>query len=185
MNSLLDSAETKSVSVQLSKRILNMFPNLKEQLNNIVDSKLNLMNMKMDSLKYKINYKVLNNMMNLFSIKNEFSSEIYDLIEKSFTEDFKEKISKLSNEIIEKGLIKNLKDSFNELIQKDLSEINELIENDDNRISKAISLKSQTRMDTSMISIRHNYESFEKVFNNYVMILEYNLNDEKKNKTNV
>ena len=184
MNSLLDSAETKSVSVQLSKRILNMFPNLKEQLNNIVDSKLNLMNMKMDSLKYKINYKVLNNMMNLFSIKNEFSSEIYDLIEKSFTEDFKEKISKLSNEIIEMGLIKNLKDSFNELIQKDLSEINELIDKDNRYISKAISLKSQTRMDSSMISIRHFYDNFDKVLKNYVMLMEYNLNDEKKNKTN-
>ena len=185
MNAVLESSETKSVSSQLSKKILNMFSKLKTEINNIVESKINSMNRKMDSLKYKINYKVLNNMMNLFSIKNEFSSEVYDLIEKSYTQDLKQKISKLTNEIIEKGLIKNLKDSFNELIQKDLSEINELIERDDNRISKTISVKSQTRMDSSMLTIRHYYDAFEKIMNNYNILMEYNLNDEKKNKTNI
>ena len=36
-----------------------------------------------------------------------------------------------------------------------------------------------------MLTIRHYYDAFEKIMNNYNILMEYNLNDEKKNKTNI
>ena len=183
INTILDASETKGLSIQLSKKLINMFPNLKKEITKRINTKLSLIDKKIDIFKYKINYKLLDKIMNIFLIKNEFSSELYDLIEKSFTQDFKKNIFKLSSEMIESGLINEIKDTFNQLVKNDLSVISKILDEDNKQISKAVSYKSQTSLDSSMITIRHNYEEFEEKINEYNMEFEYNLSDEKMNIT--
>ena len=189
MNALLDDVYTKQISKLLASRLNNTYLDLRNEIQNIFESKMDIIYLKIDEFRYNILELIPEYFLNRLSneIKSDYmkntlgNDKIYNLLYYNFTDALKANLSSFLNEKID---LSYLKYNYNDKIQNNLSELKKILINYHYYISNRAATASHTYNMNSMSTIIMKYKDWVKQLNNLNLVFDFELTDTKKQSIN-
>ena len=167
MNALLDDVYTKQISKLLASRLNNTYLDLRNEIQNIFESKMDIIYLKIDEFRYNILELIPEYFLNRLSneIKSDYmkntlgNDKIYNLLYYNFTDALKANLSSFLNEKID---LSYLKYNYKDKIQNNLSELKNILINYHYYISNRAATASHTYNMNSMSTIIIKYKDWVK-----------------------